>query len=49
MDNQDLKSVYINGKFMILSSEGLKSDKTVTICCVILDLEEGQKYKRKKG
>lgn len=31
MDNQDLKSVNINGIFMILSNEGLKSDKTVTV------------------
>lgn len=31
MDNQNLKSVNINGIFMILSNEGLKSDKTVTV------------------
>ena len=49
MDNQDLKSVNINGIFMILSNKGLKSDKIVTICCVILGLEEERKYKKKKG
>jgi len=49
VDNQDLKSVNINGIFMILSNKGLKSDKIVTICCVILGLEEERKYKKKKG
>ena len=34
---------------MILSNEGLKSDKKLTICCVILGLEEELKYKKKKG
>ena len=48
MDNQDLKSVNINGIVMILSNEGLKSDKKLTICCVILGLEEELKYKKKK-